>query len=285
MSSNKCDTETADSSRKESSNCNNKESSNNGSPPPSMTEYCQSLETWLNNVYIQRACATSAYYTAYSILFGNNLVNVSQFSNQSNVEGVFNLPRAAGGNLPNRDFYRAAAVPQQYPDTLRIAPIWKRLLAEVFDFLVLLIVKVFVTLSIIENFELIDFDSIDIDLIQDSGSIYDIAISLTSELILLEFIHRIVVCFFEAYCLAKNGCTPGKSLLRLRVVHCETIQEVNHRLVITPGVPLSFPRALLRSFIKNFSIALFFPMCFTLLHFDNSQTIYDHISKSIVVAF
>jgi uncharacterized RDD family membrane protein YckC len=283
MSSSKCDTEKTSGDTAK----NDKDSPPDPNSPPSMTEYCQSLETWLNNVYIQRACATSAYFTAYSILFGNNLNNVGSSVNPPAAAGVFNAggPGGVGGNLPNRDFYRAAAVPQQYPDTLRIAPIWKRLLAEVFDFLVLLIVKVFVTLSIIENFELIDFDSIDLDLIQDSGSIYDIAISLTSELILLEFIHRIVVCFFEAYCLAKNGCTPGKSLLRLRVIHCEAIQEVNNRLVITPGVPLSFPRALLRSFIKNFSIALFFPMCFTLLHFDNSQTIYDHISKSIVVAF
>jgi len=204
----------------------------------------------------------------------------SQQQQQQDLSNLLNRVNAINRNQ------RAAAVSQQhYPDTLRIAPIWRRLFAEVVDFVVLLVVKVFVTLSLIDNFQLIDLDSIELDVIQDSGSIYDIAISLTSELILLELTHRVVVCFFEAYCLAKNGCTPGKNLMRLRVVHCESITEVNNRLVITPGTTLSFPRALLRSFIKNFSIALFFPMCFTLLHFENNQTVYDHISKSIVVSF
>jgi len=35
-----------------------------------------------------------------------------------------------------------------------IAPLWKRVFAECIDFLLLLVVKLFVTLTIIENFEL-----------------------------------------------------------------------------------------------------------------------------------
>jgi hypothetical protein len=37
---------------------------------------------------------------------------------------------------------------------VKIAPVWKRLLAEVIDFLFLLLVKLFITFTVIDSFEL-----------------------------------------------------------------------------------------------------------------------------------
>jgi len=184
----------------------------------------------------------------------------------------------------------------------KIAPIWKRLVAECIDFFILLVVKVFVTLSIVDNFDLIDLDTLDLDALQESGSLMEVAYNLTSELLLLELTHRIVVCFFEAYCIFKGGATPGKSLLGLRVLYCQEVYPVimnagdqynnnnvvnvgggGTRILVSPGSFLTFPRALLRSVIKNFSLAFFFPICFTIFHFEHSRTLYDVAAKSIVV--
>lgn len=54
-------------------------------------------------------------------------------------------------------------------------------------------------------------------------------------------------------------------------------------VIVRPGSFLTFPRALLRSTLKNFSLAFFFPLCFTLFHFDNSRTLYDLMAHSVVV--
>jgi len=55
------------------------------------------------------------------------------------------------------------------------------------------------------------------------------------------------------------------------------------RVLVSPGNYLTFGRALLRSLVKNFSMAFFFPLCFTLFHFDFNRTLYDIAAKSIVV--
>jgi len=203
---------------------------------------------------------------------------------------------------------------------VRLAPVWKRFMAELIDFLFLLLVKLFITFTVIDSFDLLDLDNIDLDSLRaeaagaadgDSAqlqNLYDLAFSLTSELLLLELTHRIVVCFFEAYCLWKAGATPGKTLLGLRVVHADDVlpfnaaggrnnNNVNNNnqqpmawhlggpgaVIVRPGSFLSFPRALLRSALKNFSLACFFPLCFTLFHFDHSRTLYDLMAHSIVV--
>ena len=83
---------------------------------PAISEHCKSLETWLNNVYIQRAVATSAYFTAYSLLFGNNnpLSNGPQGRSyprqQQELPNFFNPEY-----VPNRDNRAAAVAEQQYP--------------------------------------------------------------------------------------------------------------------------------------------------------------------------
>ncbi|XP_035700637.1 protein FAM8A1 isoform X2 [Folsomia candida] len=330
--------------------------------PETMNDYCKKLETWLWQAYHQRSLATSAYFTALSNsqnpYFYNNNNNIYGYgigvpdpNNPNNLPPQFNninlqnaaaqqqqadIPRAqrqpllmfmaAAGIAP-----RAGAVPPGTTTTttvstavvVKLAPVWKRFLAEVIDFLFLLVVKLFITFTVIDTFELIDLDNIDLDALRGEGGtaangadagqtdaqlqgLYDIALSLTSELLLLELTHRIVVCFFEAYCLWKAGGTPGKTMLGLRVVHAVDILpfspqrnnvNVNNNnqqlpfgwdlsgpsVIVRPGSYLTFPRALLRSCLKNFSLAFFFPLCFTLFHFDNSRTLYDLMAHSLVV--
>ena len=55
---------------------------------------------------------------------------------------------------------------------------------------------------------------------------FQTAVDFTSDFVLLESIHRLVVCIFEALCLhrgfggRRGGATPGKYLMGLRVVSC-----------------------------------------------------------------
>ena len=119
--------------------------------------------------------------------------------------------------------------------------------------MILLIVKIFITVSIIDAFDLFDLDNIDLEALHDSEALLEMAYSLSlAQLLLLELTHRLVVCIFEAYCLAKGGATPGKqqrntletclllavtfthfdllnigkNMMGLRVLYCETILPI-----------------------------------------------------------
>jgi uncharacterized RDD family membrane protein YckC len=290
-----------------------------------MRAYCKSLENWLWRAYWQREVAVSAYFTALStvypnpLMYNNGNVNVGfpqSTQNQGHPGmgmGFLNGGNNGMGGPPGGDANNNAPPRQVLLRGIRrdgnrlsfdfkIAPLWKRVLAECIDFFILLVVKVFVTLSIVDNFELIDLESIDLDALQESGSLMEVAYSLTSELLLLELTHRVVVCFFEAYCLYKGGATPGKSILGLRVLYCQEVYPVivnpgdqfnnnnvvnvvgrGTRVLVSPGSFLTLYRALVRSIIKNFTLAFFFPICFSVFHFEHNRTLHDVVAKSIVV--
>jgi len=287
----------------------------------SMSEYCSELDNWLQRAHLQRECAVSAYYTALSLMFPNRSAasNGPFFPGPNGQAGGVGGAQGMGldnnnvGAFMNMNFARPNQIIRRFlirgvrtnnnviAIDFNIAPIWKRILAECIDFTLLLIVKLFVTVTIIDSFELIDLDHIDLDAIQETSALLDVAMSLTWELLILELTHRIVVTFFEAWCLSKGGATPGKNVMNLRVLHCEQVIQIapdqpvidnNNRLInggpgarvlVSPGSFLSFPRAFLRSAIKNFSLAFFFPFAFVFFHLEHTRTIYDLAAKSIVV--
>ncbi|ODM92736.1 Protein FAM8A1 [Orchesella cincta] len=279
-------------------------SKSNDDPPSSSTvneeqlsanaEYCKQLENWLWKSYWQSTIAASAYFTALNQQYGNGSPAGSvpqQPQQQQRQPGGFRINFSVFANQLNNQQQRLG----EPLSLVKIAPIWKRLLAEVIDFLILIVVKLLVTFTIVDNFDVIDFDSIDLSSFQQQdndiriSSLYELAFTLSSELIILEIIHRLIACVFEGYCLSKSGCTPGKSLLNIRVIHAESIvphpgnQADAQYALVAPASYLSFPRAFFRSAVKNFSLAFFFPLCFTLFHFDYSRTLYDMVGKSLVV--
>jgi len=177
-----------------------------------------------------------------------------------------------------------------------IPPIWKRALAETLDFILLFLLKVMVTFVIVDFFELIDLDnySLPADILSlDPSSIkvdYTMALNFTSEILMLELLHRVVVCVFEALCTRRGpgglpgGATPGKAIMGLKVVRCDTVIPTGVNMVrVTPATDLGLFWALVRSFLKNFSLAFLFPVCFSLMFLPYSRTLYDVIAKSIVV--
>ncbi len=73
-----------------------------------------------------------------------------------------------------------------------------------------------------------------------SNFLYDETFSFPIELICIEFAYLLASIAFESFCLARYGATPGKRLLRLRVLKCDHLQmQENGDLTIEPGTMLN----------------------------------------------
>ncbi|XP_040167913.1 protein FAM8A1 [Anopheles arabiensis] len=182
-----------------------------------------------------------------------------------------------------------------------IAPLWKRFAAEAIDIAIIFLLKIMTTLAFIDAFE-IDLLYMDLDAIRNSfEEDYTELLSFTSELIFLEIGIKIAVCIYEAVWTAHvqvipGSATPGKMLMGLRIVYAESVavlepqpqpgllsNQVPLRALLYPGTTPSFGRAFARAVVKNVVIAFFFPMCLLLLCFRQNRSIYDVMTKTVVV--
>ncbi|OPL21130.1 hypothetical protein AM593_06610, partial [Mytilus galloprovincialis] len=74
----------------------------------------------------------------------------------------------------------------------------------------------------------------------------DKAFTMTSEIIALEIVNRIMITLFETFCLRKGmgspgGATPGKRLLGMVVVSCENIMDLgNGKVLVIPAEDIGF---------------------------------------------
>merc|ERR1719431_2009918 len=135
--------------------------------------------------------------------------------------------------------------------------------------MILFVLKVMITFVAVDAFDLIDLENYDLPVAFDLLSFspenlkldYNFAVQLTQEILILELVHRMVVCVFEALCIHRGplgiagGGTPGKLIMGLKVIKCSQV---------TSASDLGFGWALLRSVVKNFSMAFFFPVWFSL---------------------
>uniref|UniRef100_A0A182M0Q5 RDD domain-containing protein n=1 Tax=Anopheles culicifacies TaxID=139723 RepID=A0A182M0Q5_9DIPT len=182
-----------------------------------------------------------------------------------------------------------------------IAPLWKRFAAEAIDIAIIFLLKIMTTLAFIDAFE-IDLLYMDLDAIRNSfEEDYTELLSFTSELIFLEIGIKIAVCIYEAVWTAHvqvipGSATPGKMLMGLRIVYAESVavlepqpqpgllsNQIPLRALLYPGTTPSFGRAFARAVVKNVVIAFFFPMCLLLLCFRQNRSIYDVMTKTVVV--
>ena len=117
-----------------------------------------------------------------------------------------------------------------------IPPVWKRISAEILDFLILFVLKVMITFIAVDFFKLVDLDNYEfpLDLLSmDPENVkldYNLALQFTQEILILELIHRLVVCVFEALCTHRGplglpgGATPGKVIMGLKIVKCNQVR-------------------------------------------------------------
>lgn len=235
---------------------------------------------------------------------GNNIQQGQNINLNLNIPGMgmnLNLPGVGmnlnlGNNGPNVPVLRATLVQASDANVFVIPPVWKRISAEILDFLILFVLKVMITFIAVDFFELVDLDNYEfpLDLLNlDPENVkldYNLAVQFTQEILILELIHRLVVCVFEALCTHRGplglpgGATPGKVIMGLKIVKCNQVTPLGlNRVRVAPAADLGLGWAIIRSVLKNFSLAFFFPVCFSLMFLPYSRTLYDVMSRSIVV--
>ncbi|CAG2256621.1 unnamed protein product [Mytilus edulis] len=194
-----------------------------------------------------------------------------------------------------------------------LPPLWKRVLAEVIDFIVLFYLKIIIMIMVMRQMGILKTENVlnvHIDVVpyfdlKNMEMDIDKAFTMTSEIIALEIANRIMITLFEllkknlnnlilffyieTFCLRKGmgspgGATPGKRLLGMVVVSCENIMDLGNGIVLViPAEDIGFINALVRSVIKNFTLAFFFPACLTVFFFQHNRAAYDILAKTIVV--
>ncbi|XP_030004055.1 protein FAM8A1 isoform X2 [Sphaeramia orbicularis] len=160
----------------------------------------------------------------------------------------------------------------------------QRFLAETVDFFILFCVKATIVLCIMRLSGMKDFAKFIIQFIveeiDENTSMEDL-----QKMMAVALVHRVLVCVYETVCIwSAGGATPGKFLLGLRVVTCDTSTLVRpNRVLVVPATNVSLSASTVRALNKNFSIAFLFPIFITLLFFQHNRTVYDIVAGTIVV--
>jgi len=262
-------------------------------------EYSESVRQWLVQAYQWQAITHSfPSYLAYqaSLQQQNTQGAVTSSTSSASASQTASAASAAAAPVPAATEQRNDQQPPAIEwHEFSIPPLWKRIVAEIIDFFILFILKLVVTYIAVDWFSLIDVDRYDISfLTAASGAVskadldFQTAVDFTSDFVLLESIHRLVVCIFEALCLhrgfggRRGGATPGKYLMGLRVVSCFQIAGMAEpgRVQVTPAKDIGFMGATIRAVLKNAAMAFFVPVFFTFIY---NRTVYDIMSKSIVI--
>ncbi|XP_062846833.1 protein FAM8A1 [Trichomycterus rosablanca] len=159
-----------------------------------------------------------------------------------------------------------------------------RFLAEMVDFFILFCVKATIVLWIMHLSGMKDISKIImqfvVEEIDENTSLEDL-----QKMMVVALVYRVLVCFYETICIwGAGGATPGKFLLGLRVVSCDsTVMLRPNRVMVVPASNVTLSASTVRALNKNLSIAFLFPVFITLLFFQHNRTVYDIVAGTIVV--
>uniref|UniRef100_A0A1B6LKG6 RDD domain-containing protein n=1 Tax=Graphocephala atropunctata TaxID=36148 RepID=A0A1B6LKG6_9HEMI len=256
-------------------------------------KYFSDLEKWLHEAYMWQGVAASFPYflmcNQYMSQFSVNNANNGNFPNPFNPNDTTVL-----GNVGFQNVGLQNRTTNLHGIQCKIPALWKRLLAEFLDFLILFILKLAVTWIAIDFFEIVDLTKLDLDRLHfDVKKVdYKVALQMTHNIMMLEIVHRIVVCIFETFWLTGGangrigGATPGKSMMGLRVVCCESVMPVLNSddiVIVYPGTDLGLGLSFIRSFSKNLVLAIFLPFVATFYYFPFNRACYDMVCNTIVI--
>ncbi|XP_030362183.1 protein FAM8A1 [Strigops habroptila] len=195
------------------------------------------------------------------------------------------VPRAASSSAASASGSSAAGETARPAGREFIIPsLAHRFIAEMVDFFILFFIKATIVLSIMHLSGIKDISKFAmhyiIEEIDEDTSMEDL-----QKMMVVALIYRLLVCFYEIICIwGAGGATPGKFLLGLRVVTCDTsVLIAPSRVLVIPSSNVSMTTSTIRALIKNFSIASFFPAFITLLFFQHNRTAYDIVAGTIVV--
>uniref|UniRef100_UPI0037E91BF7 protein FAM8A1-like n=1 Tax=Semicossyphus pulcher TaxID=241346 RepID=UPI0037E91BF7 len=272
-------------------------------------EYCEKLQAWMWQYYTgyvnwQSWMAASSISCPYYIQPASGTSTASlDIHSQNWYNSPFGLPLSPYPPAVNSPSSRAgeaaggAAVspqPQQRPQEngnaqrpgreYNIPSPLQRLLAEMVDFFILFFIKATIIISIMHLSGIKDVSKFAMHFIVEEID-EDTSMEELQKMMLVALVYRILVCFYEIICIwGAGGATPGKFLVGLRVVTCDSSVLVQpNRVLVVPATNVSLSASTVRALNKNFSIAFFFPAFITLLFFQHNRTVYDMVAGTIVV--
>lgn len=237
-------------------------------------EYVAALRIWLDQVHHMQCIRDRFPYFLAASLQKPGPTGLSTPSRRAP------LPFSVTPGQPVADTAREFVVPS----------LWKRFFAEMIDFMLLFTIKLAVTYVAVDFFDMFDVDHYSLEsLREDMLSDYRLTMNMTYDILLLETIHRVGNCVFEALCLHRGGrgvggATPGKKAMGLRVVRCAWLAPTpDNRVLVFPATDLGLGRSLVRAVAKNIAITLLLPLCVTMFMYQHNRTLYDVLAGSVVV--
>uniref|UniRef100_A0A8C6SV78 Family with sequence similarity 8 member A1b n=1 Tax=Neogobius melanostomus TaxID=47308 RepID=A0A8C6SV78_9GOBI len=271
------------------------------------TEYCERLQTWMWQYYTgyvnwQSWLAATAMYP-YSMQLPSSMsmphadLNTQNWHTNPLGLALSPYPPAAPSSpsRPGEAAPGAAALTQpqrplengnaQRPGReYNIPSPMQRLLAEMMDFLILFSIKATIIISIMHLCGIKDVSKLAMHFIVEEID-EDTSMEELQKMMLVALVYRILVCIYEiVFIWGVGGATPGKFLVGLRVVTCDSSVLVQpNRVFVVPATNVSLSASTVRALNKNFSIAFFFPAFITLLFFQHNRTVYDMVAGTIVV--
>ncbi|XP_042345947.1 protein FAM8A1-like [Plectropomus leopardus] len=274
------------------------------------TEYCEKLQGWMWQYYTgyvnwQSWMAASAMsYPYYLQTDSGTSTTPLDINSQNWFHGPFGLPlspypptvtsqSSRGGEAAGGAAVAAQPQPQQPQENgnaprpgreYSIPSPLQRLLAEMVDFFILFFIKATIIISIMHLSGIKDVSKFAMHFIVEEID-EDTSMEELQKMMLVALVYRILVCFYEIVCIwGAGGATPGKFLVGLRVVTCDSSVLVQpNRVLVVPATNVSLSASTVRALNKNFSIAFFFPAFITLLFFQHNRTVYDMVAGTIVV--
>ncbi|XP_034030823.1 protein FAM8A1-like [Thalassophryne amazonica] len=262
----------------------------------STTEYCEKLQAWMWQYY-SGYVSWQSWLAASAVCCTTPSLDLNTFNTPF---ALFHPPgvttASSAGSRPG-DAAGGAAVPlqpQQRPQEngnvqrpgreYSIPSLLQRLLAEMVDFFILFFIKATIIISIMHLSGIKDVSKFAMHFIVEEID-EDTSMEELQKMMLVALVYRILVCFYEIVCIwGAGGATPGKFLVGLRVVTCDSSVLVQpNRVLVVPATNVSLSASTVRALNKNFSIAFFFPAFITLLFFQHNRTVYDMVAGTIVV--
>uniref|UniRef100_A0A3B1J2N7 Family with sequence similarity 8 member A1 n=1 Tax=Astyanax mexicanus TaxID=7994 RepID=A0A3B1J2N7_ASTMX len=242
----------------------------NGDVSMSKSEYCKKLQEWMWQYYC-------GYANWQSWMLMSTLPFPPCFSPQSGSQQAADSPAPPFPTASDiASWYSQLTVPPQHSTTREytIPSPLHRFLAEMVDFFILFCVKATIVLWIM-HLSGMDISKVVmqfvVEEIDENTSLEDL-----QKMMAVALVYRVLVCFYEIICIwGAGGATPGKFLLGLRVVTCDSTVLVRpNRVLVVPASNVTLS-SIVRALNKNLSIAFLFPVFITLLFFQHNRTVYD----------
>ncbi|XP_051576808.1 protein FAM8A1 [Myxocyprinus asiaticus] len=285
------------------------------------TEYCEKLQEWMWQYYYsymnwQSWIAMSAFTfppcfqtqganeTPRATTWGTDMSNgdprnwfsnpfafpvpsfsaaASNAAGQAGDASSSRAPATAPAQLPQQQQQQNGNAQQPGREYAIPSPL-QRFLAEMVDFFILFFIKATIILSIVHLSGMKDISKFAMHFIVEEID-EDTSMEELQKMMLVALVYRILVCLYEIICIwGAGGATPGKFLVGLRVVTCDSSVLVQpNRVLVVPATNVTLSASTVRALNKNFSIAFFFPAFITLLFFQHNRTVYDIVAGTIVV--